>query len=195
MQCLVFMVIYACRIQIRLDECIRYTTANLDCEREKEASQRSNFLPSAKEFAGRWCFKLCLLLCPGESYVTLTHDALELTIQGPPIPKLCSELVKLGPHHKGTNVFRLALREPLPGHVRPYSTWTSPCSILPPPNPDMFRIVHYEACGIGSRQLASYWNAFLSTLFFYTYICAMYLSTFQPCTVTSKGGVKRKKTK
>ena len=64
--------------------------------------------------------------------MTLTHDALELTIQGPPIPKLCSELVKLGPHHKGTNVFRLALREPLPRHVRPYSTWTSPCRIPPP---------------------------------------------------------------
>ena len=92
----------------------------------------------------------------GESHVTITHDALDFTIQEPltqPPPP---------PHRNPT------IQGP-PNHPPLYRETPQTCSNLfnlnlivhgPPGLPDMFKLVHYKA-RLVSGWVVSYWNAFL----------------------------------
>ena len=83
----------------------------------------SSFLPSANEVAGRWCF------------LTITYDALDLTIQGPHSPPPPRDM---GPHCTGTH----------PRHV--LNLFNLDLNVQgPPPLLDMFKLVHYEVCTVG----------------------------------------------
>ena len=78
--------------------CIRYwnprniklTLSSQSCNSHYVPSRWPASLPSAKEAVGRCGFQSCVSICPqGEgSQVTITQDALDLTVQGP-IPTLC----------------------------------------------------------------------------------------------------------
>ena len=84
------------------------------------------------------CQSVCLQE-QGVVSVTITHDALDLTVQGPP-PDMF-KLVQPGPHCTGTQL------RPWPPRV---------CS-------NLFIVKHVR---LTSRQFASYWNAYCLVNFF-----------------------------
>ena len=78
----------------------------------------------------------------GGPHVSITHDALNLTIRNPQSP------------HTGTpphmNMFKLV-------QLGPHSILSSP---LPPP-PDMFKLIHYGARTAGKRAVGILFECFL----------------------------------
>ena len=108
----------------------------------------------------------------GSSHVTITHDALELTIKGPPV---------LPPPPRDMDMFNLDLAvqgswDPPPPDMfklvtLPTPTHLPPPSYLPPP-PKLVQSGRYASyrnafffimnhVRLESRQLAFYWNTFL----------------------------------
>ena len=82
----------------------------------------------------------------GGSHVTITHDALELTIQGPycPLPRCGTSLYRDHPPPQSH-----------PKHRAIHGAPTSP--------PDMFKPMKHVK--LASGWFASYWNAFLFSIF------------------------------
>ena len=101
-------------------------------------------------------------VCSLGAHVTITHDALDLTVQGPPAPALA--LPSLGPPCTDTPPQRLASHPLLVTSGgqdwRPVQT----CSLeyLTPSSPVLTSVGYGREAGV----YASYWNAFLFTVLF-----------------------------
>ena len=95
--------VYQSKLESELRNRVWCSKLNSFCRPTRMQLPLTSLLPPANQIEGRLCFQSCLsvILSGGRSHVTITHDALYLTIQGPP-PSL--RHVQLGPHCKGTSL-------------------------------------------------------------------------------------------
>ena len=121
------------------------------------------FLPPANEVADRSCFQWYVHRSvqrgrgAGGSHVTITHDVLDITIQGPscigPLaPSPCTGPVRLTRYRDPPDLFNLDLTV----HVQLGLHCTRT-----PLSPAMFNFVHYEACTLGKRVVGIPLECFL----------------------------------
>ena len=133
------------------------------------------FRPPTKLQEGNVFNRVCLSVCPQGSHVTNDHNALDLTVEGPPssVPLSMFKRVQLGLHCTGTppvaktgHLFKLV-------HLRipPFRCW---------------HLVATEAHRSTSGWYSSYWNAFFFAIAYAVHIdkqCKLIACTFNTGTI------------